>query len=286
MLYKYKFQNPNQEHRAERQQQEPPVKTKREANSEGETLLIFRRETFYFFLSNWALVHCKALSKKFLSHCSNLGLIMRSCALVVCLVLGISVQDGWSAPLKSVFVTFPGDIIKNLTDMELAEVSSRWFICLDWLKFPKQCAVKLCGEVITWIEIPIPIMMLMKRKTFNSQFKLNKGVTKTRGQNFICCPNKSLLFQIYWELTPTLPCWSDDIIIYLDSFLWFVMFSYRVIWISLATWTHCNAVASSLWCPPPKHWRGCRGRWGWRRLESWISPPWRLWDGLAVGFLM
>lgn len=30
-------------------------------------------------------------------------------------------QDGWSHPIKSVFVTFPGDIIKNMTDMELAE---------------------------------------------------------------------------------------------------------------------------------------------------------------------
>lgn len=48
--------------------------------------------------------------------------------LVACIVLGISVQDGWSHPLKSVFVTFPGDIIKNMTDTELAAVSSRWFI--------------------------------------------------------------------------------------------------------------------------------------------------------------
>lgn len=53
---------------------------------------------------------------------------MRFCALAVCLVLGISIQDGWSIPLKSVFVTFPGDVIKNMTDTELAEVSSRWFI--------------------------------------------------------------------------------------------------------------------------------------------------------------
>lgn len=30
-------------------------------------------------------------------------------------------QDGWAIPLKSVFVKFPGDIIKNMTDMELAE---------------------------------------------------------------------------------------------------------------------------------------------------------------------
>ncbi|XP_041861112.1 matrix metalloproteinase-9 [Melanotaenia boesemani] len=46
---------------------------------------------------------------------------MRCCVLVVCLLLGISVQDGWSLPLKSVFVTFPGDVIKNMTDTELAE---------------------------------------------------------------------------------------------------------------------------------------------------------------------
>ncbi|XP_054464422.1 matrix metalloproteinase-9 [Anoplopoma fimbria] len=46
---------------------------------------------------------------------------MRCCALAVCFILGISIQDGQSLPLKSVFVTFPGDIIKNMTDTELAE---------------------------------------------------------------------------------------------------------------------------------------------------------------------
>lgn len=51
---------------------------------------------------------------------------MRFCALAVCLVLGMSVQDGWSLPLKSIFVTFPGDVVKNMTDTELAEVSNRW----------------------------------------------------------------------------------------------------------------------------------------------------------------
>lgn len=50
---------------------------------------------------------------------------MRSCTLVLLVVLGTSLQDGWSLPLKSVFVTFPGDIIKNMTDIDLAEVSSR-----------------------------------------------------------------------------------------------------------------------------------------------------------------
>ncbi|XP_005801450.1 matrix metalloproteinase-9 [Xiphophorus maculatus] len=46
---------------------------------------------------------------------------MRCCALVVCLLLGIGVQNGWSLPVKSVFVTFPGDVVKNVTDVELAE---------------------------------------------------------------------------------------------------------------------------------------------------------------------
>ncbi|KAM4610027.1 matrix metalloproteinase-9 [Polymixia lowei] len=45
---------------------------------------------------------------------------MRSYVLVA-LVLGMCSHDGWSLPLKSVFVTFPGDVIKNMTDMELAD---------------------------------------------------------------------------------------------------------------------------------------------------------------------
>lgn len=53
---------------------------------------------------------------------------MRCCALLVCVVFGISMKDGWSLPLKSVHVKFPGDIIKNMTDTELAEVSGRWFM--------------------------------------------------------------------------------------------------------------------------------------------------------------
>ncbi|XP_040009672.1 matrix metalloproteinase-9 [Xiphias gladius] len=52
---------------------------------------------------------------------------MRCCALVVCLVLGISMQDGWSRPLKSTTVTFSGDIIKNMTDTELAETYLKKF---------------------------------------------------------------------------------------------------------------------------------------------------------------
>uniref|UniRef100_A0A3B3Y272 Peptidase metallopeptidase domain-containing protein n=1 Tax=Poecilia mexicana TaxID=48701 RepID=A0A3B3Y272_9TELE len=46
---------------------------------------------------------------------------MRCCALVVCLLLGIGVQNGWSRPVKSVLVTSPGNIVKNVADVELAE---------------------------------------------------------------------------------------------------------------------------------------------------------------------
>uniref|UniRef100_A0A3B4WHD2 Matrix metalloproteinase-9 n=1 Tax=Seriola lalandi dorsalis TaxID=1841481 RepID=A0A3B4WHD2_SERLL len=56
---------------------------------------------------------------------------MRYCALVACLVLGIGMQDGWSLPIKSVSVTFPGDIIKNMTDTELAETYLKRFGYLD-----------------------------------------------------------------------------------------------------------------------------------------------------------
>ncbi|TKS77530.1 Matrix metalloproteinase-9 [Collichthys lucidus] len=59
---------------------------------------------------------------------------MRCCALTVCLLLGISIQDGWSLPLKSVFVTFPGDIIKNMTDSELAENYLNKFGYMDTTK--------------------------------------------------------------------------------------------------------------------------------------------------------
>ncbi|KAI3357388.1 hypothetical protein L3Q82_015820, partial [Scortum barcoo] len=59
---------------------------------------------------------------------------MRCCALAVCLVLGLSMQGGWSVPLKSVVVTFPGDIIKNMTDTELAENYLKKFGYMDNIK--------------------------------------------------------------------------------------------------------------------------------------------------------
>lgn len=50
------------------------------------------------------------------------------------LVLGTFTLGVWSVPLNSVFVKFPGDIIKNLTNKDLAEVSQTLLIllkCLD-----------------------------------------------------------------------------------------------------------------------------------------------------------
>lgn len=51
---------------------------------------------------------------------------------VVFLVLGTCSLRAWSVPLKSVYVTFPGDVIKNMTDIQLADVSiyifSSWFL--------------------------------------------------------------------------------------------------------------------------------------------------------------
>lgn len=35
-------------------------------------------------------------------------------------------QEGSTIPLKTVFVEFPGDIIKNMTDTEMAEVSTQY----------------------------------------------------------------------------------------------------------------------------------------------------------------
>uniref|UniRef100_A0A3Q2XRX1 Matrix metalloproteinase-9 n=1 Tax=Hippocampus comes TaxID=109280 RepID=A0A3Q2XRX1_HIPCM len=47
---------------------------------------------------------------------------MRSRVLLLCLLWCCgTVRRGWSLPLKSLHVIFPGDIIKNMTDMELAK---------------------------------------------------------------------------------------------------------------------------------------------------------------------
>ncbi|KAG5837776.1 hypothetical protein ANANG_G00216280 [Anguilla anguilla] len=51
---------------------------------------------------------------------------MRSTVLAL-LVLGTCALGGWCLPLKSIFVTFPGDILKNRTDTELADDYLRRF---------------------------------------------------------------------------------------------------------------------------------------------------------------
>lgn len=38
-------------------------------------------------------------------------------------VLGTCALGTWGHPVKSVFVNFPGDVIKNMTDDQLAKVS-------------------------------------------------------------------------------------------------------------------------------------------------------------------
>lgn len=100
---------------------------------------------------------------------------MRLCALAVCLVLGIGVQDGWSLPVKSVFVTFPGDVIKNMSDVELAEVSSRWLFFVVTERRSQNCEQSsCCREVITCTEIPITTLMKRKICIF-SEFKRQRG---------------------------------------------------------------------------------------------------------------
>lgn len=59
------------------------------------------------------------------------ALIMRLGVLAF-LVLGTCSLRAWCVPLKSVYVTFPGDVIKNMTNTQLADVSissfSSWFL--------------------------------------------------------------------------------------------------------------------------------------------------------------
>lgn len=99
---------------------------------------------------------------------------MRFCAgLAVCLVLGIILQDGWSIPLKSVFVTFPGDVVKNITDVELAEVSSRWLLSLFYfffLQFMSHHAV----QTGNYLPIPNHIAANKKQICMSSESKMQR----------------------------------------------------------------------------------------------------------------
>lgn len=102
-----------------------------QANTEANKENHFRRELFFsLFELLFLFFHQKSL-------------IMRFCTLALLVVVGISVQDGWSLPLNSVFVTFPGDVVKNMTDIELAEVSDRW-LCFALVE-SKSCSC-LCPE--------------------------------------------------------------------------------------------------------------------------------------------
>lgn len=76
---------------------------------------------------------------------STEALIMRLCALAVCLVLGIGVHDGWGHPVKSVFVEFPGDVIKNMSVVEQAEVSSRWLFFVVTERCSQNCEQSSCA---------------------------------------------------------------------------------------------------------------------------------------------
>lgn len=53
---------------------------------------------------------------------------------VVFLVLGTCSLRAWSAPLKSVYVTFPGDVIKNMTDNQLADEYLKRYGYIDVLQ--------------------------------------------------------------------------------------------------------------------------------------------------------
>lgn len=50
------------------------------------------------------------------------------------LVLGTCSLRAWSAPLKSVYVTFPGDVIKNMTDNQLADEYLKRYGYIDVLQ--------------------------------------------------------------------------------------------------------------------------------------------------------
>ncbi|CAM4716726.1 unnamed protein product [Leuciscus chuanchicus] len=53
---------------------------------------------------------------------------------VVFLVLGTCSLRAWSVPLKSVYVTFPGDVIKNMTDIQLADEYLKRYGYIDVLQ--------------------------------------------------------------------------------------------------------------------------------------------------------
>lgn len=55
------------------------------------------------------------------------ALTMRS-SILAFMILGACTLSAWCKPIKSIFVTFPGDVINNMTDKQLAEVSIAWLL--------------------------------------------------------------------------------------------------------------------------------------------------------------
>lgn len=187
---------------------------------------------------------------------------MRFCAaLAVCLVLVITLQDGWSLPVKSVFVTFPGDVIKNMSDVELAEVSSRWllsffFSFLSLHFFAHKIMSHQAVQASNYLPIPNH-SAAEKKKTCTFCW-----IQKAKGRGI------------------TLPAPFGSPSVTLCSVC--VCCSARVTWRSLATCKRCTAAASSPWRPPPRPWRRCRSSWGWTRPGSWTKPRWMPWSGPAA----
>uniref|UniRef100_A0A8C5CVP7 Matrix metalloproteinase-9 n=1 Tax=Gadus morhua TaxID=8049 RepID=A0A8C5CVP7_GADMO len=58
----------------------------------------------------------------------------QQCCARTLLVLGMCTMETFSLPIKSVFVTFPGDVIKNMTDVEMADKYLKRFGYLETLQ--------------------------------------------------------------------------------------------------------------------------------------------------------
>uniref|UniRef100_A0A3B3WD77 Matrix metalloproteinase-9 n=1 Tax=Poecilia mexicana TaxID=48701 RepID=A0A3B3WD77_9TELE len=90
---------------------------------------------------------------------------MRCCALVVCLLLGIGVQNGWSRPVKSVLVTSPGNIVKNVADVELAE---------SYLKKFGYMVTEQHGDFKSKVSIAKALKMMQRQMGLKETGKLDK----------------------------------------------------------------------------------------------------------------
>uniref|UniRef100_A0A3B3U6C7 Matrix metallopeptidase 9 n=1 Tax=Poecilia latipinna TaxID=48699 RepID=A0A3B3U6C7_9TELE len=90
---------------------------------------------------------------------------MRCCALVVCLLLGIGVQNGWSRPVKSVLVTSPGNIVKKVADVELAQ---------SYLKKFGYMATEQHGDFRSKVSIAKSLKMMQRQMGLKETGELDK----------------------------------------------------------------------------------------------------------------